>query len=290
MKLLLDITPPQYTTVKLLSGGSEVTEAAIKMARQYWKQVGRGTKYKILSHYRGYHGGTGHALAAGGWPGWRAPYEPLAGRLHPSPHAGSVPPAVPGRARDARRDLRAAPGGVIQLEGPETIAALITEPIMMSAGVVVPPREYLPRVRELCDRHDILLIYDEIITGFGRTGKLFAAEHWNAWPDIFCLGKGISGGYAPLSANLLTTKIGEVFYGSAVDQVQFHAGHTFGGNPVASAVGIAAIRQILDDGIVENSRARGAQAHGAPPRDAGPPPGHRGRAGRGSPARRRVRP
>ena len=115
-------------------------------------------------------------------------------------------------------------------------------------------------MRELCDRHDIVLIYDEIITGFGRTGKLFAAEHWNAWPDIFCLGKGISGGYAPLSANLLTTRIGEVFYGAAVDQVQFHAGHTFGGNPVASAVGIAAIRQILDEGIVENSRARGAQA------------------------------
>jgi adenosylmethionine-8-amino-7-oxononanoate aminotransferase len=125
--------------------------------------------------------------------------------------------------------------------------------------VVVPPREYLPRVRELCDRYDIVLIYDEIITGFGRTGKLFAAEHWDAWPDIFCLGKGISGGYAPLSANLLTTRIGQVFYGSAVDQVQFHAGHTFGGNPVASAVGIAAIRQILDDGIVEASRVRGAQ-------------------------------
>ena len=115
-------------------------------------------------------------------------------------------------------------------------------------------------MRELCDRYDIVLIYDEIITGFGRTGKLFAAEHWNAWPDIFCLGKGISGGYAPLSANLLTTQIGQVFYGSAVDQVQFHAGHTFGGNPVASAVGIAAIKQIFDDGIVENSRARGAQA------------------------------
>ncbi|HZS32632.1 MAG TPA: aminotransferase class III-fold pyridoxal phosphate-dependent enzyme, partial [Methylomirabilota bacterium] len=125
---------------------------------------------------------------------------------------------------------------------------------------VVPPRDYLPRVREICDRHDIVLIFDEIITGFGRTGKLFAAEHWGAWPDIFCLGKGMSGGYAPLSANLLTTRIGQTFWGSAVEQVQFHAGHTYGGNPVASAVGLAAIRQILDEGIVENARARGAQA------------------------------
>jgi adenosylmethionine-8-amino-7-oxononanoate aminotransferase len=230
------------------------------MARQYWKQVGRGTKYKILSHYRAYHGGTGHSLAAGGWPSWRTAYEPLAGgfiHLHtPDPYR----PPFPGGPETLGATYARLLEEVIQLEGPDTIAALITEPIMMSAGVVVPPREYLPRVRELCDRYDIVLIYDEIITGFGRTGKLFASEHWNAWPDIFCLGKGISGGYAPLSANLLTTKLGQVFFGSAVDQVQFHAGHTFGGNPVASAVGIAAIRQILDDGIVENSRARGAQA------------------------------
>jgi adenosylmethionine-8-amino-7-oxononanoate aminotransferase len=223
-------------------------------------KLGRGTKYKILSHYRAYHGGTGHALAAGGWPGWRVPYEPLPGgfiHLHtPDPYR----PPFPGGSDSVGATYARLLEEVIQLEGPETIAGFIAEPIMTSAGVVVPPREYLPRVRELCDRYDIVLIYDEIITGFGRTGKLFAAEHWNAWPDIFCLGKGISGGYAPLSANLLTTRIGQVFYGSAVDQVQFHAGHTFGGNPVASAVGIAAIRQIFDDGIVENSRARGAQA------------------------------
>jgi adenosylmethionine-8-amino-7-oxononanoate aminotransferase len=260
VQLLLEISPPQYTTVKLLSGGSEVTEAAIKMARQYHKQVGRGTKYKVLSHYRSYHGATGHALAAGGWPGWRAPYEPLPGgflHLHtPDPYR----PPFPGGPDDVGATYARLVEEVIELEGPETIAAFMVEPVMTSAGVVVPPRDYLPRVRELCDRHDILLIFDEIITGFGRTGTLFAAEHWGAWPDIFCLGKGLSGGYAPLSANLLTTRIGQVFWGSAVEQVQFHAGHTYGGNPVASAVGIAAIRQILDEGILDNARARGAQA------------------------------
>jgi adenosylmethionine-8-amino-7-oxononanoate aminotransferase len=188
------------------------------------------------------------------------PYEPLpAGFIHlhtPDPYR----PPFPGGPETVGPTYARLLEEVIQLEGPDTIAGFIAEPIMTSAGVIVPPREYLPRVRELCDRYDIVLIYDEIITGFGRTGKLFAAEHWNAWPDIFCLGKGISGGYAPLSANLLTTRIGQVFYGSAVDQVQFHAGHTFGGNPVASAVGIAAIKQIFDDGIVENSRLRGEQA------------------------------
>jgi adenosylmethionine-8-amino-7-oxononanoate aminotransferase len=260
IRTLLDLLPRQYTTVKLLSGGSEVTEAAIKMARQYHKQVGAATRYKILSHYRAYHGGTGHALAAGGWPGWRTAYEPLAGgfiHLHtPDPYR----PPFAGTPETVGETYARLVEEVIQLEGPETIAALITEPIMTSAGVVVPPRDYLPRLRALCDRYGILLIYDEIITGFGRTGTLFAAEHWNAWPDLLCLGKGMSGGYAPLSATVVTDKVAKAFWGTASQGVQFHAGHTYGGNPVASAIGLAAIRQIVEERIVENSKARGAQA------------------------------
>ena len=260
IRALLDILPRQYTTVKLLSGGSEVTEAAIKMARQYHKQAGTPTKYKILSHYRAYHGGTGHALAAGGWPGWRAAYEPLAGgfiHLHtPDPYR----PPFPGTPETLAEAYARLVEEVIQLEGPETIAALITEPIMTSAGVVVPPRGYLPRLRALCDRYGILLIYDEIITGFGRTGTLFAAEHEDTWPDLLCLGKGMSGGYAPLSATVVTDRVSKAFWGTASEGVQFHAGHTYGGNPVASAIGLAAIRQILEDRIVENAKARGAQA------------------------------
>jgi len=259
VQALLDVMPAQYSTVKLLSGGSEVTEAAIKMARQYHKQAGQATKYKVLSHYRAYHGGTGHALAAGGWPGWRAAYEPLPGgfvHLH-TPDSYQAPfPGAPETLGETYARLLAE---VIQLEGPETIAALITEPILTSAGVVVPPPSYLPRVRALCDRHDILLIYDEIITGFGRTGTLFAAEHSDAWPDIFCLGKGMSGGYAPLSANVVTERVARAFWGTSADAVQFHAGHTYGGNPVACAVGLAALGQIAEHRVVENAKARGAQ-------------------------------
>ncbi len=259
VKALLDVMPKQYTTVKLLSGGSEVTEAAIKMARQYHKQTGAATRYKVLSHYRAYHGATGHALAAGGWPGWRAAYEPLpAGFIHlhtPDPYR----PPFPGSPESLGATYAGLVEEVIELEGPETIAAFITEPIMMSAGVVVPPRDYLPKIRALCDRYGILLIYDEIITGFGRTGTMFAAEHWDAWPDIFCLGKGMSGGYAPLSANVLTGRVAQTFWGKAAEAVQFHAGHTYGGNPVACAVGLAAMRQIAEERIVENAKARGAQ-------------------------------
>src|SRR5262249_53980530 len=166
----------QYTMVKLLSGGSEVTEAAIKMARQYHKQTGAATRYKVLSHYRAYHGGTGHALAAGGWPGWRAAHAPLpAGLLHlHTPHLHRPPPpalprpAFPGSPESLGATYARRAGEVIEREGPEPIAAFIPEPILMSAGVVVPPADYLPKIRALCDRYGILLIYDEIITGFGR--------------------------------------------------------------------------------------------------------------------------
>ena len=256
---LLEITPSQYTTLKLLSGGSEATEAAIKMARQYHKQTGAATKYKVLSHYRGYHGATGHAIAAGGWPGWRAAYEPLAGGFIHLHTPDLYTPLVPGSPDTLGATYAGLVEEVIELEAPETIAAFITEPIMTSAGVVVPPRDYLPRIRELCDRHNIVLIYDEIITAFGRTGRLFAAEHWNAWPDILCLGKGMSGGYAPLSATVLTDRVARAFWGDGADRVQFHAGHTYGGNPVACAVGLAAIRELFEEHLIENARARGLQ-------------------------------
>jgi putrescine aminotransferase len=263
-RALLDITPPQYTTVKLLSGGSEATEAAIKMARQYHKQTGAATKYKVLSHYRAYHGGTAHALAAGGQRIWRSAYEPLpSGFIHlhtPDPYRPPFPGEPDPDALGAAYANLAEE--VIQLEGAETIAAFITEPILLSAGVVVPPADYLARIRRLCDRYNIVLIYDEIITGFGRAGRMFAAEIWDAWPDIFCLGKGLSGGYAPLSATILTDRLARAFWGGAADEVQFHAGHTYGGNPVACAVGLEALRQLRDDGIPERARERGAQMKG----------------------------
>jgi beta-alanine--pyruvate transaminase len=138
-------------------------------------------------------------------------------------------------------------------EHPETVAAVIAEPIMLAAGVQAPPAEYFPRLREICDRHNVLLIHDEIITGFGRTGHLFGSEWVGAWPDIICCGKGISGGYAPLSAILIADRVAEVFWGDPEGGVQFWAGHTFGGNPVACAVGDAAVRRLLDHDLIGNA-------------------------------------
>ena len=128
---------------------------------------------------------------------------------------------------------------------------------MMSAGVIIPPADYLPALRVLCDKHDILLIFDEIITGFGRTGRLFASELSSTWPDILVLGKGITGGYAPLSATVITERLADAFWGPL--GVEFAAGHTFAGNPFACAVGLAALQETLEGGLVANSAERGEQ-------------------------------
>ena len=248
---ILEFAPPAYTTMKFLSGGSEATESAMKLARQYHRQTGQPGRYKILSHYRGYHGGTGHSLAASGWATWKVPFEPMApGFVHlhtPDPDSPPTPVADPETA--ARLYLELA-SQTIELEGPGSIAALITEPILMSAGVVVPPDSYLRGLRELCDRHGILLIFDEIITGFGRTGTWFSAEHSGAWPDIICCGKGVTGGYSPLSLVLMTDRVAAAFWGEPEERIQFFSGHTYGGNPVACSAALAAIDYIVRHGVL----------------------------------------
>jgi adenosylmethionine-8-amino-7-oxononanoate aminotransferase len=251
--LLIGITPEQYTTVKFFTGGSEANEAAIKLARQFWLQAGHPRKYKVISRYRSYHGGTGQAMAASAQTAWKWKFEPFApGFVH------VTPPARPGCAACRRADsctmacLDLLEQAVVE-EHPETVAAVIAEPVMLSAGVHIAHPEYFPRLRELCDNHNVLLIYDEIITGFGRTGRLFGAERVGAWPDILTCGKGISGGYAPLSAILIADRVSEAFWGEPEAGVQFWAGHTFGGNPVSCAVGEAAVRYLLDHDLIGNA-------------------------------------
>jgi adenosylmethionine-8-amino-7-oxononanoate aminotransferase len=250
---LIQITPAQYSTVKFFSGGSEATEASIKLARQYWAQAGHPRKYKVISRYRSYHGGTGNAMAASAQTAWKWKFEPFApGFIH------VTPPARPGCAACRRLDgcslacVDLIEQAIVE-EHEETVAAVIAEPIMLSAGVHVPHPEYFPRLRELCDKYNVLLIFDEIITGFGRTGHLFAAEYLGVWPDILSCGKGISGGYAPLSAILIDDKVAQAFWGEAEAGVQFWAGHTFGGNPVSCAVGEAAVRYLLEHDLIGNA-------------------------------------
>jgi beta-alanine--pyruvate transaminase len=250
--------------IKLLSGGSEATEAALKIARQYWKQAGHPRKYKVIARYGGYHGATMGALSAtGGWER-KSVFEPLVpGFLHHHPphvlrsllgsHGAQLDEATLGAA-SARLVER-----TIEAEDPETVAAVIVEPISISsAGYVVPPAEYYRVLREACDRHKVLLIFDEIITGFGRLGEWFGADYFGVAPDLLCCGKGMGSGYAPLAAVLISGRVWEVFLGAPEARLEFHHGHTYGGNPVAAAVGCAVIDELEARNLLANARSQGA--------------------------------
>jgi adenosylmethionine-8-amino-7-oxononanoate aminotransferase len=255
--LLAEITPGDLSAVKFECGGSEVTEAAIKLARQYHRLTGSPGKYKVIGRYLSWHGSTLGALSASGLKSRKTVNEPLApGFLHvfpPTCYRCPFGKTYPDCGVTCARIVEQ----VIEMEGPETVAALIVEPIGHTGGVIDPPEEYLPILREVCDRHRVLLIFDEIITGMGRTGRMFAAETFGVVPDVLCLGKGLSGGYAPLSAMVCRRPIADAFWGPVSENPGFVEGHTFEGHPVSCAAGIAVIREILERDLCANARKQG---------------------------------
>ncbi|MFN8222081.1 MAG: aspartate aminotransferase family protein [Gaiellales bacterium] len=254
---LIRLTGGRFDVVKQMSSGSEATEAAIKMARQYHRQSGSPERYKTISFYRSYHGATMGALTQTGWSQLRTPYEPfLTGGLHTHPPIPSTCRACAGSCTlNCLAQLR----DVIESEGRKTVSAVIVEPVMLTAGVHPLSGEYLEGLRAICDETGVLLIFDEIVTGFGRLGSWFAAEQVGVWPDILCVGKGLTSGYAPLSAVLLSERVGSAFWGDAAKGLQYQAGHTFAGNPVSAACGLAVIRYFEEHGVLDNVRERGAE-------------------------------
>ncbi len=257
--LLAELAPGDLSAVKFQCGGSEVTEAAIKIARQYHRLSGHPGKYKVISRYLSWHGSTLGALSASGLKGRKTVNEPLApGFVHVFPPTCYRCPF--GKSYPSC-DITCATlvGQVIDMEDPETVAAIMVEPIGHTGGIIDPPPEYLPILRELCDQYNVLLIFDEIITGAGRTGHLFAAETFGVVPDVLCTAKGLAGGYAPLSAMICTKRIGDVFWGPAVVNPGFVEGHTFEGNPLSCAAGIAVLREIIDRDLCGNARTQGAR-------------------------------
>jgi taurine-pyruvate aminotransferase len=232
------------------SSGSEANEAAFKIARQYHAQSGGPRRFKIIARYRGYHGNTLGALSATGQAERKLLYEPLV------PGFVFIDPPDPyrGGAVDAAAQLERA----IEREGPETVAAFIMEPIIAGGGVLVPEADYLPRVREICDRHGVLLILDEVVTGFGRTGAMFAHQHWGVQPDVITLAKGIASGYMPLAATVVRQSIFEAFLDTPGSLSHFRHVNTFGGHPVATAVGLRNLEIVEREGLVERARKTGA--------------------------------
>jgi adenosylmethionine-8-amino-7-oxononanoate aminotransferase len=255
--LLAELAPGDLSAVKFQCGGSEVTEAAIKLARQYHKLAGNPGKYKIVSRYQSWHGSTLGSLSASGLKTRRTVNEPLApGFLHvfpPTCYRCPFGKSYP----DCGITCATLIGDVIDQEDPATVAALLVEPIGHTGGIIDPPDEYLPLLREICDRHHVLLIFDEIITGMGRTGRLFAAETFGVVPDVLCTGKGMSGGFVPLSAMICRRPIADAFWGPGGENPGFVEGHTFEGNPVSCAAGIAVLREILERDLCANARVQG---------------------------------
>lgn len=250
-KMLSEITPAGLTKYFYTLGGADANENAIKIARAYTG------KHKILSRYRSYHGATYGAIAATGDPR-RLAWEPtvMPGVVHfldPYKYRSTFHRLNPGIsdaefAQDYLNHLEE----VIQYEGPETIAGVLMESVTGTNGIFVPPDGYMQGVRKLCDKYGILLILDEVMSGFGRTGRWFAADHWNVIPDIMTMAKGLTSGYAPLGAVAMKEEIAATFN----DRV-FQGGLTYNGHPISLAAAIANIQVMQEDKLVEKSRKTG---------------------------------
>jgi taurine---2-oxoglutarate transaminase len=239
---LAEVTPGDIDTFFFTNGGAEANENAIKLARQF---TGR---HKILSFYRSYHGATAGAMMLTGDPRRWASEPGMPGAIHLlNPYHGIQRGWDP--VEKALADLEE----TIQLEGPQSIAAFILEPVVGTNGVLVPPAGYLQEVREICTKHGILMIADEVMSGFGRTGEWFAVDHWKVVPDLLTMAKGLTSAYVPLGAVGMRHAIAEHFR----DKV-FFGGLTYNSHPLGCATALATLRVYEEDGLIQNARRMGA--------------------------------
>ena len=243
-----ELVPMDVGRVFFVGGGSEAIESALKVARQYHRLRGEPTRYKFITRRSAYHGTTLGALSINGSPALRSQFEPLlAGCLRaPLPYRYRCPYC----ADEPRCSLRCADeiDEIVRNEGPETVAAVIVEPVQNSAGSITPPEGYFDRVREICDEHGILLVADEVICGFGRVGDWFGSTRYGIQPDVMTLAKGITSAYAPLGAVVASERVIEPFF--AEPKTAFAHGITFGGHPVSCAIGLANLAVIEREDLV----------------------------------------
>jgi taurine--2-oxoglutarate transaminase len=250
-RLVAERTPGDLNKIFFTNGGAEAVENAVRMARLH---TGRS---KLLSAYRSYHGATSTAINLTGDPRRWASDTASAGVVHfwgPHPYRSPFHSDSPEQERDrALAHLE----DVIAFEGPQTIAAIILETIVGTAGVLMPPDGYLAGVREICDRHGIVFILDEVMAGFGRTGRWFAADHWDVTPDLMTFAKGVNSGYVPLGGVAICERIAATFATRP-----YPGGLTYSGHPLACASAVATINAMAEEGIVENAAAIGERVIG----------------------------
>jgi adenosylmethionine-8-amino-7-oxononanoate aminotransferase len=249
---LVSLTYPNLDAVFFANSGSEANEVAFKLARFYWYLKGHMDKVKIIARRQAYHGGTLATTAATGIaPFWRGfgPLDPTilrAGPEHPFTPCGV--------------ECAIAIEDTITREGPDTVAAVIAEPVQGAGGIIPPEPGYFPKLREICDRHGVLLIADEVITGFGRTGRWFALEHWGVQPDIMTFAKAVTSAYIPLSGAIISKEMHETMLAVEADG-RFMHGFTNAGHPAACAVALRNLQIFEDENLVENAAFLGRRLH-----------------------------
>ncbi|MEM7464481.1 MAG: aspartate aminotransferase family protein, partial [Pseudomonadota bacterium] len=256
--LLIEHAPGDLDRVYLVSGGSEAIEAALKLARQYYLEIGEKHRHRVIARRQSYHGNTLGALAAGGNMWRREPFDPI---LVETSH---IAPCYEYRGRqeaESTEEFGKRVADELETEilrlGPETVMAFIAEPVVGATAGAVPAVEgYFKRIREICDTHGVLLILDEVMCGMGRTGSLFACEQEGVSPDILCMAKGLGAGYQPIGAMLCSKTIYETIErGSGL----FQHGHTYMAHPTACAAGVAVVNAILNRGLVDRVQLQGSK-------------------------------
>ncbi|WP_417675313.1 aminotransferase class III-fold pyridoxal phosphate-dependent enzyme [Pseudodonghicola sp.] len=244
------------------SGGGDSVETALRLARQYHKIRGEAGRIKYLSLKKGYHGTHFGAASVNGNQNFRAPYEPLLpGCFHiPAPYTYRNPFNESDPAKLAQLCL-AALEDEIAFQGANTIAAFIMEPVLGAGGVIPPHESFMPGVREICSKHGILLIADEVITAFGRTGSWTGSRHWGVRPDMMTTAKAITNGYFPFGAVMIADHVAEVFETDETGRASIGHGYTYSGHPVGAAAALACLAETKRLDVAQNAAARGTQIH-----------------------------
>ncbi|MDT0683384.1 aspartate aminotransferase family protein [Roseicyclus sp. F158] len=250
---LRDMAPEPFEHVFFTNSGSESVETALKIAMAYHKTRGEGGRTRLIGRERGYHGVNFGGISVGGIVTNRKAFGTLLAGVDHLPHTHIPQNAFTRGQPEHGAHLADELERIVALHGAETIAAVIVEPMAGSTGVLLPPKGYLKRLREITARHGIILIFDEVITGFGRLGASFAAERFDVMPDLITCAKGLTNGVIPMGAVLATSEIHDAFMQGPEHLIELFHGYTYSGNPIAAAAGLATLRTYREDGLFERA-------------------------------------
>ncbi|MEQ8482412.1 MAG: aspartate aminotransferase family protein [Hoeflea sp.] len=251
---LIDIAPDNMANVLFTNSGSESVETALKVALAYHRVKGNGSRFRLIGRERGYHGVNFGGISVGGIVANRKMFGTLLTGVDHMPHTHMPEKNAFTRGEpDHGGDLADELSRIVTLHDPSTVAAVIVEPVAGSTGVLIPPKGYLKRLREICTQHGILLIFDEVITGYGRLGSAFGAQHFDVQPDIMVTAKGLTNGVIPMGAVFVTQEIHDAFMQGPEHMIEFFHGYTYSGNPIACAAALGTLETYKQEGLFERA-------------------------------------